>query len=82
MGKRKPIYTARCDSVAKMIRLGVECKAMCEVCKASKMVNIQAVADKRGDDFSLMGKRAPCHVDGCAGAVRFFFMHGFWRPMS
>lgn len=46
----------------------------------SGRVDLRAVAQRRGIDFSLVDKRSTCRQDGCRGVVHFRYSPGPGTP--
>ncbi|MDD3798319.1 MAG: hypothetical protein PHE36_03975 [Novosphingobium sp.] len=56
-----------------MISEGVHCAACCDTCREWKDVDLQALAQVKGPDYDLWGKRTRCRITpGCNGWNRFY----------
>ncbi len=56
-----------------MMEAGVACSARCDSCGKWKDVDLVALAQAKGKDFDLWGKRTRCRItDGCQGWNRFY----------
>lgn len=57
-------------------------KAACDYCRAEKPVNLERLRERVGGSYSLLNRRCRCVLTpGCAGWVRFHYLHGVWRPL-
>jgi hypothetical protein len=62
-----------------MLGAGTKVHACCSKCRAWKPVDVQALAELKGLDYSLWGKVSHCRTEGCDGLV---FYHGDVGGMS
>lgn len=75
MGKNPGFLSAWTYTVGSMIpavREGAVVIWSCSTCGAGgRPVNLQAICDKFGPDYSLVNREPPCRTPGCKGKVHF-----------
>ncbi|KKC27429.1 hypothetical protein [Sphingomonas sp. SRS2] len=55
---------------------------MCDTCKEARDVDLAAIVETKGADFSLINRRARCRLTaGCKGWNRFRYQSGVMRPL-
>ncbi len=73
MGKGTPSRPAWAANLGAMIDGRVLCSACCDRCRAWKEVDLEQLAQAKGRDYSLWGKRTRCRITpGCDGFNRFY----------
>ena len=79
MAKRPAYLPSSVKTVGAMIAEGMHITWSCSNGHFG-VVALQQVADRRGPDFSLVGKQAPCREPGCNGQVHFRYAGGPGTP--
>ena len=65
-----------------MIDHGTEVIAWCSKCQKTKPVDVAALAEKVGRDYSLIDRRCLCRLTaGCRGWNRFLYLQATYRPL-
>jgi hypothetical protein len=58
-------------------------RAICWTCDGHKDIDLQALAAKVDENYSLLDRRSPCRfTDGCKGWVRFMYLFGVYRHLE
>lgn len=79
MAKRPAYLPSSVKTVGAMIAEGMHITWSCSNGHFG-VVALQQVADRRGPDFSLVGKQAPCREPSCNGQVHFRYAGGPGTP--
>lgn len=76
MGKRSTFDINEGMTLADHLRIGIQAKAFCTRCKLDLLIDIPALIEKVGPDYSLYNRRSRCKVPGCDGWNRFHCNRG------
>lgn len=58
-------------TVGAMIAEEITVLATCDRCGGHRLADLEAIARKRGDNFSLLNQHPKCKTPGCTGRVSF-----------
>ncbi|RDV06453.1 hypothetical protein DXH95_03230 [Sphingorhabdus pulchriflava] len=76
------IILESCRSLDRMIATERQVKGSCSHCHAEQSVDLDQLRRRVGGSYSLFNRRCRCALTpGCPGWVRFFYLHGVWRPL-
>lgn len=71
------ILLSGCATLDMMIDTNRECQVSCTGCEVYRPVDLSALRDEVGGDYSLVNRRCRCRLTpGCTGWNRFFVKHG------
>lgn len=69
-------------TVGAMVEHGAEVRALCTKCHGGKDIDLAALLEKVGPDYSLINRRCRCRIQrGCDGWNRFYYLSGVFRPL-
>lgn len=69
-------------TLGEMIERDCRVRVICERCHEWKEVDVVALAERVGRDYSLINRRCPCRLrQGCKGWNRFYFKLMVFRPL-
>lgn len=74
-----PLWTRTLGS---MLNGGCAVRALCDRCKGSRDVDLDALAARVGLEYSLIDRRCRCRLTaGCRGWNRFYYRQAVFRPL-
>lgn len=77
MGKNAPLVPNWVRSLDSLIEQGVRVTVSCTLCNAHDVVDLVALRDKVGGNYSLWNRRCRCRLtEGCTGWNRFRYVNG------
>ncbi|WP_395326955.1 hypothetical protein WBP06_09565 [Novosphingobium sp. BL-8H] len=72
-------------TLRQIMAVGRNIQVECDTCRAIHRFTpeeIRALADKVGEEYSLLNRRCRCRLTpGCTGWNRFFYHSGVYRPL-
>lgn len=82
MGKNTPLVPDWVRSLDALIAAKVPVKALCTLCGAHDVIDLEALREKVGGSYSLWNRRCRCRLTpGCDGCNRFRYVNGMAWPM-
>lgn len=77
MGKTAPGIPTWAQTIGGIHDAGGVVQAWCDQCKASVLIDLPALIEKVGRDYSLVDRRCPCRItQGCVGWNQFRYASG------
>jgi hypothetical protein len=82
MAKRAAIVPQWARTLDGLIAGGHPVRVWCDRCGVWREIDLIALRDRVGGDYSLINRRTRCRLtEGCAGWNRFTYQHGVFRPL-
>lgn len=82
MGKNAPLVPDWVRSLDALIAAKVRVTANCTLCGAHDFIDLEALREKVGGEYSLWNRRCRCRLTpGCEGWNRFRYVKGMAWPM-
>jgi hypothetical protein len=77
----RPLY-GPIETIGRMHDEGWSARTWCTLhCSREIDIDLAALIEKVGRDYSLINRRCRCRTPGCPGWMRFFYLHGVYRRM-
>lgn len=75
-------FPAWTETLGAMIDGGCKVRVICTKCRGHRDVDLGALAEKVGRDYSLINRRSHCRMTpGCTGWNRFYYLQATYRPL-
>ena len=79
MPSRFPAWT---ETLGAMLDHGAEIRALCTKSCGYRDIDIAALCERLGREYSLIDRRCACRITpGCKGWNRFYYLQATYRPL-